>query len=304
VYAGRSARAARDAFMRLYPKIGHLPGSRTGPSDRHVPTALAERLTARARPGDRVVVEEKLDGSCVLVARVGGALVALGREGGRCADSRNEGRRRFAAWVAGRAATFAWLGEGERLAGEWLALTHGTRYALPHGPFVAFDLFDAGGRRAGRSALASRLPAALPRPYVVHEGGPITPDAALAALGVRGRHGALDAAEGVVYRLESADRAVAVAKYVRAGKVDGAYLADHTGLGHVWNAWSGDDDGPRSLRRAGARWAAAKGHGRAGRRGDERRRARAGRATSGGKCAGGPGGERRQARGRAGRRAG
>jgi hypothetical protein len=223
--------------MRLYPKIGHLPGSRTGPNDRQISPSLAERLTAKGRPDDRVVVQEKLDGSCVLVMRHEGALLAMGREGGRCDESRNEGRRRFAAWLAGREGLFGWLDEGEKLAGEWLALAHGTRYALPHGPFVAFDLFDARRERASEEVLAARLPPALPRPRLLHEGPPIALGAALEALGERGHHGALEAAEGVVYRLESRGRMLALAKWVRAGKIDGAYLADHGGGEHVWNTW-------------------------------------------------------------------
>jgi RNA ligase-like protein len=229
--------------MRLYAKIGHLPGSRTGPNDRHVPPALAERLTARGRPGDRVIVQEKLDGSCVLVARREGALVALGREGRRCDESRNEGRRRFAAWVAERERLFAWLGEGERVAGEWLVLAHGTRYALPHAPFAAFDLFDARGGRAAQAELAARLPPTLPRPRVLHEGAPLAVEAALAALGERGHHGALEPAEGVVYRLEAGGQTLALAKWVRPGKVDGSYLADHGSGVHLWNTWDEPDGG-------------------------------------------------------------
>jgi RNA ligase len=223
--------------MRLFPKIGHLPGSRTGPNDRHVSPALAERLTAKGRPGDRVIVQEKLDGSCVLIARQRGSLEALGREGRRCDESPNEGRRRFAAWVRGHEGLFGWLGEGEKVAGEWLALAHGTRYALPHGPFVVFDLFDERGERARQETVAARLPPALPRPRVLHEGAPLGLEAALGALGERGHHGALEAAEGVVYRLEARGRLLALAKWVRAGKIDGAYLADHNGGEHVWNDW-------------------------------------------------------------------
>jgi hypothetical protein len=226
---------------RLYGKIPHLPGSRTGPSDRHVDEALAARCTLRERAGDTVLVQEKLDGSCVAIVREPerGAIVAYGREGRPCATARNDGRRAFAAWVAEQAGRFeACLAPGERLVGEWLAVAHGTRYALPHEPFVAFDLFGADGARATFDTLAARAAAArLAMPHLLHRGGALGLEVALERLGTHGFHGALDPAEGLVWRVESADAVAAVAKYVRPGKQDGCYLADHTGQPAVANTW-------------------------------------------------------------------
>jgi len=34
------------------------------------------------------------------------------------------------------------LEPGERICGEWLLVAHGTRYDLPHEPFVAFDIMQ------------------------------------------------------------------------------------------------------------------------------------------------------------------
>jgi hypothetical protein len=56
-------------------------------------------------------------------------------------------------------------------------------------------------------------------------------------LGERGHHGAIDPAEGVVYRIERGGKVIGLAKHVRAGKLDGCYLADETGGDHVWNTW-------------------------------------------------------------------
>lgn len=222
--------------MRLYPRIGHLPGSRTGPGDRHVGLALAARLTEQARAGDRIVVQEKLDGSCVVVWRREGVLVAMGREGRPAAESRNDGRRMFAAWVAANEARFEALREGERAACEWLPIAHGTRYALPHEPVALLDVFGAGGQRLGIDEVARWAEAAaLPRPAVLHDGGALPVEEALARLGAGGRHGALDAAEGVVYRVERDGLVAGLAKWVRHDKVDGRWLADHTGLEHVYN---------------------------------------------------------------------
>lgn len=219
-----------------YGKIPHLPGSRTGPADRHAPPEVAHACTVEAGPGAAVVVEEKLDGSCVCAARVGDEVLALGREGRLAARSPNEGRRLWAAWVeAHRARFLAVLRPGERLVGEWLALVHSTRYALAHEPFVAFDLFQ-GGERLVRAALEARLaPAGFAHPALLHRGGALPVEAALALLGERGRHGALDPAEGAVWRVEEAGRVRFVAKYVRPGKRDGALLPEVTGAPALWN---------------------------------------------------------------------
>ncbi|WP_437896065.1 hypothetical protein [Sorangium sp. So ce124] len=57
----------RPLGRKAYFKIPHLPGSRTGSSDRTAPRELAERCLVASRPGEEVLVQEKLDGSCVAV---------------------------------------------------------------------------------------------------------------------------------------------------------------------------------------------------------------------------------------------
>jgi len=234
---------------RLYPRIPHLPGSRLGPSERHAAAAVVARMTVAAGDGDRVIVTEKLDGSCVALVGLVDGVEARGRDGGPCAASRNDGRRACAAWVEARAGRLAAAGAvplGARLVCEWMALAHGTRYALPHGPLVAIDGFDADGARwpwARVREIAAAL--ALPTPTELHAGGALAIDAALAALGDHGHHGAIDRAEGVMYRLEHGARVIALAKLVRLDKQDGVLLADHSGGDHVWNAWP--DDGVASV---------------------------------------------------------
>jgi hypothetical protein len=230
-------RTSKRLAVRIYPSIPHLPGSRCA-SDRTVPVAIARRCIdpAWAWDGAEVIVQEKLDGSCVAVARRGGELVALGREGRPCAESGNEARRWFAAWVAEQRARFDLVAEGEILAGEWLALVHGTRYRLAHEPFVPFDLLKDGAR-APVDGLAARLAGSgLSPPRVVHRGGPIPIAAARARLGERGLHGAIDPPEGLVYRVERGGRVVVVAKWVRPTKVDGALLPENSGAPalHHW----------------------------------------------------------------------
>lgn len=231
--------AARELPLgrRAYFKIPHLPGSRTGPSDRTAPPELVKRCTVEARGGEEVLVQEKLDGSCVAIAKVKGAVIALGREGTRASESQNPGRQKFHRWVEQEAARLSpLLAEGEWIAGEWLALAHSTRYQLTHAPFVAFDLFAAGGTQLGYDALKARVGPALTLPNLIHRGGPLTVEKALALLGTHGAHGAIDPVEGAVWRIERAGEVKSMAKVVRPEKVDGALLPENSGKPAVWNA--------------------------------------------------------------------
>lgn len=243
--------------MKQYARIPHLPGSRGTPDDVQVTAAGGARFVGDGRDegdaaaqaaagigpaprGERVLVTEKLDGSCVVIARLDGQVTALGREGRPCASSRNEGRRAFAAWVAAQPARWAALREGERLICEWLALAHGVRYQLPHEPAALLDVYAHRRQLPLHEVHRRARDLDLPTPALLHQGGPCAVSVALAALGPRGHHGA-DEAEGVVYRLERVkDGAVlAQAKYVRPGFAPGRYLPDHTGQAAVWNQWTG-----------------------------------------------------------------
>ena len=193
-------------MRRLYGSIPHLPGSRAA-SDKTKTAAQAQRSLdpAAARDGEEVIVQEKLDGSCVAILRdATGKLEARGREGNLAAESRNDARRMFSTWLADNAARLSKvIGEEEVLVGEWLALVHGTRYRLHHEPFVAFDLLKAGRVRVTVDELSERLaPAGVRMPAVVHRGAPCGTSAACVLLGEHGRHGAIDPPEGLVYRVE------------------------------------------------------------------------------------------------------
>ena len=225
----------RPLGTKAFPKIPHLPGSRTGASDRTAPPELSRRCTAQSKSGDTIVVEEKLDGSCVAVAKLGGEIVALGREGFRANESENPGRQMFARWVSAKAQRFSnALQDGEWLVGEWLALAHSTRYRLRHEAFVAFDLFTPTGA-LGTSPLDARLGSEFARPARLHTGDAISIHAIDERLGAHGAHGALDAVEGAVWRVERDGLVLHRAKFVRAGKVDGAFLPENSGQPAVWN---------------------------------------------------------------------
>ena len=221
--------------QKAYVKIPHLPGSRTGSSDRTAPRPLARRCTHQCEPGDVVVVREKLDGSCVAVTVKNGEVIALGREGWRAELSQNPGRQMFARWAAMNAPRFSEiLRERDWLVGEWLALAHSTRYQLTHEPFVVFELFSEGAALS-TARMDERLGQRFARPHLLHSGEAVDLQVIDARLGLLGHHGALDRAEGAVWRVERDGVVLTRAKFVRPGKTDGALLPENSGKPAVWN---------------------------------------------------------------------
>lgn len=219
---------------KAYGSIGHLPNSRLGPQDHSVPEGQSLICQAKPRKGDRIIIQEKLDGSCCAVAKIAGELVPLTRSGLRASESRYVVHHTFDRWVGENHHLFGWLNDGERAVGEWLALAHGTRYRLSHEPFVLFDVMVEADRMLVDDVVA-RSGGLLPMPYVVSDGPAMTTDAAAEALGLHGQHGAIDHVEGIVYRVEREGRVDFLAKWVRADKEDGKYLSELSGEPEVWN---------------------------------------------------------------------
>jgi len=232
--------------QKAYGSIPHLPGSRLGPGDHRVPDGQYAICCVRARDRhDRVIVTEKLDGSNTCVALIDGEVVPLIRAGYPAEKSRYLQHRMFAAWVGNNEDRFrAVLSDGERLVGEWLAQAHGTRYVLPHEPWVVFDLLR-GHERAPFDEIARRAAAGgfvLPR--VLHDGGPIPIKDVVALLHPSG-HGAVDPVEGAVWRVERRGSPDFMAKFVRPEKADGIYLPEVstlTGGRNLWNRWPGCEE--------------------------------------------------------------
>lgn len=220
---------------KAYGSIGHLPQSRLGPADHKVTEGMTRIATRQARDRrDLVVVEEKLDGSCVAVARLDRGIVALGRAGWPARSSKYEQHQLFADWVRENEDRFgALLLPGERIVGEWLAQAHGTRYALTHEPFVAFDLM-LGPVRATVDERNLRFGGFFVVPRVIHRGAPFSVADALTAIATSG-HGAIDPVEGAVWRVERDGSVDFLAKFVRKEKVDGVYLPETSGKDAVWN---------------------------------------------------------------------
>ncbi len=209
-----------------YGSIPHLPGSRRGPADKGVNPGQFRICCERPRDRfDTIIVQEKLDGSNVGVVNLDGQIVAVGRSGFSAASSPYEQHHHFAAWVKLHEARFReLLGEGERVCGEWLGQAVGTRYALPHEPFVAFDLRTGDGRVPYQAFAARAAATGFTVPKLLHLGGALPIADALELLGDYGHHGALEPAEGVVYRVERRGVVDFLAKFVRPGKLDGKYL--------------------------------------------------------------------------------
>ena len=229
-----------------YGSIPHLPGSRMGSGDHHCHEGQANIATVKKRDkNDEIIVQEKLDGSNVGVARIDDEIIALGRAGYPASSSPWMQHRYFHRWVLKNHDRF-WnvLENGERLVGEWLLQAHGTRYQLEHEPFVAFDLM-VGHVRAPLNDLERFWESGFRMPHQVHCGDAISVKQAMFLLGTYGEHGALDPVEGLVYRVER-DRPTGVkgekkrkvdflVKYVRPDKEDGIYLPDVSGGKTIWN---------------------------------------------------------------------
>jgi len=232
-----------------YGHIAHLPGSRMGPGDHKCHEGQMKIACEKTRDKhDRVIIQEKLDGSNVGVCLVNNTILPITRAGYLADTSPFEMHHIFNNWAHENEKRFrAILAEGERLCGEWLLVAHGTKYNLPHEPFVAFDLMVKKHDRAPFdkfSLLAAK--GDFITPYIIHDGEPLSVETALSQLGEYGHHGALEQVEGAVWRIERNElinkhlgniggRAPIVdflVKYVRPNKEDGKYLVKN-GVGEI-----------------------------------------------------------------------
>ena len=221
---------------RAYGSIPHLPGSRRGPADKGLSEQQAKILTEKARDKhDLITVQEKLDGSNVAIAKIVGQIIPLIRTGYEAINSKWPQHHHFAKWVFTNYMRFdALLKEGERCVGEWLMEAHGTRYALPHEPFVVFDIMRGTQRTLASTVADLCMRYDLITPRVIHVGGPISITEVIEMLEPSG-HGALDPVEGAVWRCERKGIVDFLGKYVRPDKVDGCYLANVTGGALIYN---------------------------------------------------------------------
>lgn len=209
--------------QKSYGSIPHLPGSRMGPSDHHCHDGQKRIATEKKRDKhDYIIVQEKLDGSNVGVARIDGKIFALTRSGYVANTSKYEMHHWFYDWTEKNLTRFDFLNDGERICGEWLMQAHGTRYHLPHEPLVVFDLMR-GNDRANYDEFNTRLRNKFVIPQVLSIGEPLPIETMLTLIEVSG-HGAIDPVEGAVWRIERKGKVDFLCKYVRPDKIDGKYL--------------------------------------------------------------------------------
>ena len=235
--------------MKSYGHIGHLPDSRMGPADHACDPGQAGICLMQPRDRhDRIFVQEKLDGSNVGVARISDDIVPLVRAGYVANTSPFEQHRWFYQWAMRHQDRFrAVLEDGERLCGEWLLQAHGTRYALTHEPFVAFDLMREHTRLPYPEFVERVSAGAFVTPYTLAGERPVSIAAALEGLGVYGKHGSLDPIEGAIWRVERNEmiapgksserkwRVDLLCKYVRPEKQDGGYLPEMSGNPSIYH---------------------------------------------------------------------
>jgi len=234
--------------IKNYGSIPHLPNSRIGPGDHSCSEGQARIATQKTRDQfDRVIIQEKLDGSNVGIARIGESVIAITRAGYLAHTSPYKQHHVFGEWVSDNAERFLnVLEDGERLVGEWLLQAHGTRYYLTREPFVAFDIMR-GDRRLVFSDFHDRIGMSFNIPAsAIYQSAVSIHDAEI-FYGQYGFYGAADPIEGYVWRVERNEvvgkgkrewRVDFLVKYVKPDKVDGKYLPEISVNPPVYNSFA------------------------------------------------------------------
>ncbi|MCK5605293.1 hypothetical protein KAR91_25600 [Candidatus Pacearchaeota archaeon] len=221
---------------KAYGHIPHFIGSRMTPMDKHCEPGHQRIMTEKARDKkDLIIVQEKLDGSNMAIAKINGQIIALSRAGYTAISSPYKQHHIFDTWVFNNQKRFdKLLNEGERIVGEWLVQAHSTRYELFHEPFVVFDIMVKHERLNYHDFLLRVLPLGFIIPRLIHIGQPLKFQYAKEAIKTSG-HGAIDLVEGFVYRCEREKKVDFLCKWVRPDKKDGIYLPEMSGKEAVWN---------------------------------------------------------------------
>lgn len=222
--------------VKNYGSIPHFSGSKLGPSDKKLDPnqerlATVEFTLSFASKKPLVIVEEKLDGSNVGVAKINGELIPLTRYGYPAKTSPYRQHHMFDEWVEQNRHRFDEIvGEGERVVGEWLAQAHGTQYLLHTEAFVMLDYFTAKNKRINWELINDKADqVGFLRPYCSHiSQRPIPIDEVKQYFQKHGSfHGAIGGPEGFVYRVETERKGFCfLAKYVRPDYEPGKYMKD------------------------------------------------------------------------------
>lgn len=215
--------------IKSYGSIPHLIGSRLGEGDHHAHEGQVKICTEKTRDKhDLIIVQEKIDGGNVGVCKVNGEILAITRAGYLAETSPFRTHHQFKIWVEKEKQRFnCLLNEGERVCGEWLLTSVGTKYNLPHEPFVAFDLIQGKKRVPFKPFMERVINFDFTIPRVLKIGSPMSINDAMHLINnnVSG-HGAIEPVEGAIWRVERKGEVDFLCKYVRPDKVDGKYLEE------------------------------------------------------------------------------
>jgi hypothetical protein len=229
-----------------YGSIPHLLGSKLGATDKYVDKGQHRIMTEKTRDKhDYVIVTEKYDGSNVGIAKVNGKIVAITRSGYLAKTSPYSQHHYFAKWVEVQGNRFDFIGEKERIVGEWMMCAHGIKYDILKEPFVAFDYFTPDNERLLHSDLISKtINAEIETPRIIFHGyQAFRLDWALEELnGNKHRQNivAQENPEGLVYRVERKGKFDYAAKFVRQDHQSGKYIINITEENLTWNVKPSD----------------------------------------------------------------
>lgn len=245
-------RPEKPLGRKAYGTIGHLYGSNLGKGDRRIPMGQDAICQVKRRPGDTIVIMEKLDGTNCAVAKVDGEIIPLIRAGYRAIDSPYVVHHMFHWWVKEQEAkgAFRRLPEGWRICGEWMPMAHGTLYAWQGSLFVCFDVFNEKNQRLLWERKDDGLDAKTvieacwqrPAQTIPCQGRPMEAWDAYQSLLPCGFYNAIDPPEGLVYRVEREGKVDFLAKWVHGDFVPGKYLESVTEGHSIWQwlpEWEG-----------------------------------------------------------------
>ncbi len=220
---------------KSYGSIPHMIGSMLGKGDKRIDERQNEIILQGGRKNDVLIIQEKIDGSCVSVYKdERGHLHALSRAGYLATSSPYKQHHYFDKWVKKNADRFHdVLSTGERIVGEWILQAHGTHINLMHEPFVAFDIM-VGSIRKPRFQFNRQIGEVFIKPYthclLSMNSGKLLRSFIDGDLQIESHHGQ-DKIEGLIFRLETTcpkrGRFVNfLAKYVRGDYEAGKYMKD------------------------------------------------------------------------------
>lgn len=221
--------------------IPHLPQSRD--RDLVLPEEKARICTQFTSQLDRIIIEEKLDGSPCAITRQGPNILALTQDGIPAHTSQYSRHGMFHDWVQKHAVRFRFiLNDQEYLYGDWLAQAIGTKYTHVDQPFVPTDFVDQEGNMPNRWVFYLRTQKInlFGPPQLLPHGATPPRDAIRIFHKMTRFPQSEDEPEGVIYRVERMGKERFRAQYVRPDKQDGIYLPEKTGASPVWN-WTPEE---------------------------------------------------------------